>query len=72
MICILSILVIWAMTRQWWLATLPLVALNLHIGVHIVTSTLIARDRPSVQQLDVRAHRQLPERPHGCDDRSSW
>lgn len=52
-ICVLSILVIWAMTRQWWLATLPLVALNLHIGVHIVTSTLIARDRPSVQQLDV-------------------
>ena len=40
-ICVVSIAIVWAMSRQWWLATLPLVALNLHIGVHIVTSTLI-------------------------------
>lgn len=52
-ICVVSIAIVWAMSRQWWLATLPLVALNLHILVHIVTSTLIARDRPDVQQLDV-------------------
>ena len=53
-ICAVSVLVVWAMTRRWWLATVPLVALNLHILVHIVTSTLIARDRPSVvEALDV-------------------
>lgn len=52
-ICVISVVVVWATSRQWWLATLPLVALNLHIFVHIVTSTLISRDRPNVEQLDI-------------------
>jgi undecaprenyl-diphosphatase len=52
-ICVLATLLIWAMSRQWWLATLPVIALNLHIFVHIATSTLIARPRPDVEQLDI-------------------
>lgn len=52
-ICVLATLLLWAMSRQWWLATLPVIALNLHIFVHIVTSTLIARPRPDVEQLDI-------------------
>lgn len=52
-ICVLSMLVVWVISRQWWLVTLPLVALNLHIVVHIVTSTLVSRDRPAVDRLDV-------------------
>ncbi len=52
-ICVLATLLLWAMSRQWWLATLPVIALNLHIFVHIVTSTLIARPRPAVEHLDI-------------------
>lgn len=52
-ICVLAMLLLWAMSRKWWLATLPLIALNLHIVVHIATSTLIARPRPQVEQLDI-------------------
>ncbi|HEY3406640.1 MAG TPA: phosphatase PAP2 family protein [Propionicimonas sp.] len=52
-ICVLATLLLWAMSRQWWLATLPVIALNLHIFVHIVTSTLVARPRPNVEHLDI-------------------
>jgi undecaprenyl-diphosphatase len=52
-LCVLATVLIWAMSRQWWLATLPVIALNLHIFVHIATSTLIARQRPDVEQLDI-------------------
>jgi undecaprenyl-diphosphatase len=52
-ICILAVTMIWALSRQWWLAALPAIALWLHIFVHIVTTTLVARQRPDVQPLDI-------------------
>ncbi|MCC6495958.1 MAG: phosphatase PAP2 family protein [Propionibacteriaceae bacterium] len=52
-ICVLAVALIWALSRKWWLAVLPWIALNLHIFVHIVTSTVIARQRPDVEPLDI-------------------
>jgi undecaprenyl-diphosphatase len=52
-ICILAVTLIWALTRQWWLAALPAIALWLHIFVHVTTSTLVARPRPAVEPLDI-------------------
>ena len=52
-ICILSVAFVWALSRRWWLAALPAVALWLHVMVHIATSTIIARPRPTVETLDI-------------------
>jgi undecaprenyl-diphosphatase len=53
MICILSVAVVWIVSRRWWLAALPALALALHVMVHIATSTLVARPRPHVETLDI-------------------
>jgi membrane-associated phospholipid phosphatase len=52
-ICILSVALVWLLTRRWWLAALPALALWLHVMVHIATSTIIARPRPAVETLDI-------------------
>jgi len=52
-ICLMSVALIWIVSRRWWLAALPAVALALHVMVHIATSTLIARPRPHVETLDI-------------------
>lgn len=52
-ICILGVALVWALTRRWWLAALPALALALHVMVHIATSTIIARPRPAVETLDI-------------------
>jgi len=52
-ICVLGVALVWALTRRWWLAALPAVALALHVMVHIATSTLVARPRPHVETLDI-------------------
>ena len=52
-ICVLSVGLVWLLSRRWWLAALPAVALSLHVFVHIVTSTLVARPRPQVETLDI-------------------
>ncbi len=52
-ICILSVALVWIVSRRWWLAALPAVALALHVMVHLATSTLVARPRPHVETLDV-------------------
>lgn len=52
-ICIVATAIVLLVGRQWWLACVPVVALNLHTFVHLTTSTLVGRDRPGVEQLDV-------------------
>ncbi|HEY3410899.1 MAG TPA: phosphatase PAP2 family protein [Propionicimonas sp.] len=52
-ICLLSVALVWIVSRRWWLAALPAVALALHVMVHLATSTLVARPRPQVETLDI-------------------
>lgn len=51
-LCVLSVALVWALTRRWWLAALPAVALALHVVVHFATSSLVGRPRPEVERLD--------------------
>jgi len=51
--CVLAVAFIWVVSRKWWLAVLPALALWLHVQVHLATSTLIARPRPDVETLDI-------------------
>ena len=53
LICVAAAALIWVLGMRWWLAALPVVALLLHVMVHIATSTLIDRPRPAVETLDV-------------------
>ncbi|MDN4475579.1 phosphatase PAP2 family protein [Demequina sp. SYSU T00192] len=43
---------VWWTSRQWWLATVPLVALALEAAVFLTSSAVVGRDRPDVDQLD--------------------
>lgn len=52
-ICVLAVAFIWVVSRQWWVAVLPAIALQTHVIVHIVTSTLVGRPRPEVEHLDI-------------------
>ncbi len=52
-ICVLGVALVLVLTRRWWLAALPALALALHVMVHIATSTLVARPRPDVETLDI-------------------
>lgn len=52
-LCVLSVALVWALSRRWWLAALPALALALHVIVHFATSTLVGRPRPGVERLDI-------------------
>ena len=52
-LCVVSVALVWVLTRRWWLSALPAVALTLHVVVHFTTSTLVARPRPEVERLDI-------------------
>lgn len=50
--CFVFMAVIWLVTRRWWVAIIPGVALSIEAIVHAVTSVLVNRQRPPVEQLD--------------------
>ena len=50
--CILFMAIVSWITRRWWVALLPGLALSLEAIVHAVTSTIVNRDRPAVEHLD--------------------
>jgi len=51
--CVAAAALIWVLSRRWWLAALPVVALLLQVMVYIATSTLVGRQRPAVVTLDI-------------------
>lgn len=50
--CLAFMAVVGWVTRQWWVAIIPGVALSVEAIVHAVTSVLVNRHRPQVEQLD--------------------
>ena len=50
--CVIFMVVIWLVTRRWWMAILPGVSLSIEAIVHAATSVLVNRDRPPVDHLD--------------------
>lgn len=51
--CVVFMAVLLWLTKRWWVAIVPGVALSLEAIVHAVTSSVIDRPRPPVDQLDV-------------------
>ena len=50
--CLVFMVVVGLVTRQWWVAIIPGVALAIEALVDAVTSVLVNRERPQVEHLD--------------------
>lgn len=51
-VCLVVVALVWWRTRQWWFATVPLIAISLQAMVFFFTTLLIDRERPDVEKLD--------------------
>ena len=51
-LCLVLVIGLWLVTRQWWVSIVPAIALSLEAIVHAVTSAVINRERPEVEQID--------------------
>lgn len=51
-LALLAVIVVFALTRKWWIAVLPLLAVSVQAGVFLLVTLLTDRDRPEVPQLD--------------------
>lgn len=45
-------LLVWALTRRWWLGILPIGALTLESSIFVPVTNILGRPRPDVAQLD--------------------
>ncbi|WP_236683266.1 phosphatase PAP2 family protein [Demequina sediminicola] len=50
--CLVLVGIIWALSRQWWLAVIPAIALAVEAAVFLTASLVVGRPRPEVDQLD--------------------
>ncbi len=51
-VCLAVCLAFWAVTRRWWLALVPLLAITLQSIVFVTSAYVVGRDRPTVKMLD--------------------
>jgi undecaprenyl-diphosphatase len=51
-VCVLAVGLLWWRTRQWWVATIPAVAIALQATVFVIATAVVARPRPHVPHLD--------------------
>lgn len=51
-VCIVAVAVVWWLTRQWWLAVVPAVAIAVQASVFVLATAVTGRARPDVAQLD--------------------
>lgn len=50
--CLVIVLLLWSLSRQWWFAIVPAISLAVQVSVFLTTSLLVGRERPDVDQLD--------------------
>lgn len=50
--CVVAMVVLWFLTRQWWVTVIPLIAISLQSIIFFVASHLTDRERPDVEKLD--------------------
>ncbi|PWD52400.1 phospholipid phosphatase [Serinibacter arcticus] len=50
--CAVVVLVLWAITREWWYAIVPAVSLATQTAIFLTSSLVVGRERPEVEQLD--------------------
>ncbi|MEO3938078.1 phosphatase PAP2 family protein [Dermatophilaceae bacterium Soc4.6] len=51
-VCVLVVGVVWALTRSFWVAVVPAIAITLQASVFVAATTLTGRPRPDVPHLD--------------------
>lgn len=51
-VAIVMALIIWALTKQWWFAVIPLIAISLQASVFVAATEITGRARPTVPHLD--------------------
>lgn len=51
-VCVVMVGVVWWLTRQWWVAVLPALAITLQASVFVLATEVVGRDRPDVPHLD--------------------
>jgi len=51
-VCVVMVGVVWALTRSFWVAVIPAIAITLQASVFVAATTLTGRPRPDVPHLD--------------------
>ena len=51
-VCVVMVGLIWWLTKKWWLAVVPAIAIAVQATVFVIATTVTGRDRPEVPQLD--------------------
>src|SRR6478752_2526889 len=51
-VCVVACLVLLALTRRWWLAIIPAIAIALQASTFVGATLVVGRDRPTVPHLD--------------------
>jgi len=51
-VCVVACLVLLALTRRWWVALIPAIAIALQASTFVGATLVVGRDRPTVPHLD--------------------
>ena len=51
-VCVVACLVLLALTRRWWVAIIPAIAIALQASTFVGATLVVGRDRPTVPHLD--------------------
>jgi membrane-associated phospholipid phosphatase len=51
-VCVVMVALIWWLTKQWWVAVVPAIAISIQATVFVIATAVTGRDRPEVEHLD--------------------
>ena len=51
-VCVVMVALIWWLTKQWWVAIIPAIAIAIQATVFVLATAVTGRDRPQVEHLD--------------------
>ncbi len=51
-VCVVMVGVIWFLTKQWWVALIPAIAIAVQATVFVIATAVTGRPRPEVEHLD--------------------
>jgi membrane-associated phospholipid phosphatase len=51
-VCVIMVGLIWYLTKQWWVAVIPAIAIAVQATVFVLATAVTGRDRPEVEHLD--------------------
>jgi undecaprenyl-diphosphatase len=51
-VCVVAVALVWWLTRQWWFAVVPAIAISVQATVFVIATAIVGRERPEVKHLD--------------------